>query len=588
MCEHARSAITFSPQESRRRANSTAPSDAIASLHHPVFLSLRELFFVLKQEIRADPKEKFTPSYIDHISKVLGSAVVDEKEWSGFTNLNANKYTRNLMAHHPEFTVLLLCWSPKQRSPIHDHAGSNCWVKVLSGELTERRFAPISNPSDGSGRVEIKQISETVAKVGDICYIDDSQGLHEMANENPDHPTITMHVYAPPYYNCSAFSLEGVRRPVSMLTANAPCASCVSNDVACLSSPRKSVQLVNFCLLVERGAPIETILEHAKDLEFTEAEIARLSQFNENRAQFLCVVETVKWSVGIITWLPGHTLVVPEANSWIRVLHGELEEKDGLTVSVSEGVHKLQGAGSLLRCRPGSYAVSLHIGAARGREFQDASGRRVPIVHCESSLSSGELPTPSFLPELVDALGKAFAGGTHPDQLLAVSEVLEQAEILGDDVAILRQVTSHVSSKVKLYQNSTFSIVVNDWDPAGKSVVHDHGKSTGWIRVVEGRMLDLTYGADDNKATEATLAIKHAARLAQGSVSFCGPHSIHAIHNASTAAPAMTLHIYSPPCSECNWHNTGQFLAADTTSVSTFCPTVFRLQAQTPCCEPKE
>jgi hypothetical protein len=82
-------------------------------------------------------------------------------------------YTRNLVAAGPDYDLILLVWNPKQRryalvsrsrffsranskkkkiayilfyplifcSPIHDHPGSNCWMRIVQGTLTENRFA---------------------------------------------------------------------------------------------------------------------------------------------------------------------------------------------------------------------------------------------------------------------------------------------------------------------------------------------------------------------------------------------------------------------------------------------------------------
>ncbi len=47
------------------------------------------------------------------------------------------RYTRTLVGYDEQFIVLLLCWEKGQSSPIHDHAGSSCWVKILTGTLDE-------------------------------------------------------------------------------------------------------------------------------------------------------------------------------------------------------------------------------------------------------------------------------------------------------------------------------------------------------------------------------------------------------------------------------------------------------------------
>ena len=46
-------------------------------------------------------------------------------------------YQRNLVQEGPLYRMLVLCWAPGQFSPIHDHAGSTCAVRVIRGTATE-------------------------------------------------------------------------------------------------------------------------------------------------------------------------------------------------------------------------------------------------------------------------------------------------------------------------------------------------------------------------------------------------------------------------------------------------------------------
>ena len=50
-------------------------------------------------------------------------------EWSKFLNIDKDKYTRNLVSYGERFTLLILCWNKGQKSPIHSHSGSNCFMK---------------------------------------------------------------------------------------------------------------------------------------------------------------------------------------------------------------------------------------------------------------------------------------------------------------------------------------------------------------------------------------------------------------------------------------------------------------------------
>src|SRR4051812_2639977 len=57
-----------------------------------------------------------------------------------FLRFHPTHYVRNLMFAGPAFHALVLCWRSGQRSPIHDHQGSACAVKVLSGCAVETLF----------------------------------------------------------------------------------------------------------------------------------------------------------------------------------------------------------------------------------------------------------------------------------------------------------------------------------------------------------------------------------------------------------------------------------------------------------------
>ena len=45
------------------------------------------------------------------------------------------RYTRNLVGGDSRFNVIVMGWSEGQRTPIHDHAGSHCIMKIVSGEV---------------------------------------------------------------------------------------------------------------------------------------------------------------------------------------------------------------------------------------------------------------------------------------------------------------------------------------------------------------------------------------------------------------------------------------------------------------------
>src|SRR5262245_19105779 len=65
---------------------------------------------------------------------------LDADDVASFCRFSSRGYTRNLVRGGPWYNVLVLCWKNGQRSPIHDHVGSSCGVRVLRGTATETLF----------------------------------------------------------------------------------------------------------------------------------------------------------------------------------------------------------------------------------------------------------------------------------------------------------------------------------------------------------------------------------------------------------------------------------------------------------------
>jgi cysteine dioxygenase len=114
-------------------------------------------------------------------------------------------YRRNLLHAGDWYNVWVLCWRNGQRSPIHDHKGSSCGVRVLEGTMTETQFEFAPN-----GHIR-PTFSRDLAP-GDVCGSEDTD-IHQVSNLQAGNANlVTLHVYTPPLLTMGTYSLMDTTR----------------------------------------------------------------------------------------------------------------------------------------------------------------------------------------------------------------------------------------------------------------------------------------------------------------------------------------------------------------------------------------
>ena len=120
----------------------------------------------------------------------------------------SGKYTRNSLLKGAGFEVMVLCWAPGARSPVHSHGDrlsgvpSNCFMRVLEGTLFETTFTKDEIVRGGGcvcgGEVEL-------LSTGQYAYINDAMGVHRVGNPSREVGAISLHVYAPGWTSVRTF-----------------------------------------------------------------------------------------------------------------------------------------------------------------------------------------------------------------------------------------------------------------------------------------------------------------------------------------------------------------------------------------------
>jgi cysteine dioxygenase len=127
----------------------------------------------------------------------LPLAIDDLRPYIGF---KAGTYARHRVFRNEQFELLVLCWRPGQRTPIHDHNGSYGVIRVCSGVLWETMFAM----DERRGLVY-----QAAREWTDGCITGaDIPDIHQIGNPDVSgQDLVTLHLYAPPLGSLNIYKL---------------------------------------------------------------------------------------------------------------------------------------------------------------------------------------------------------------------------------------------------------------------------------------------------------------------------------------------------------------------------------------------
>lgn len=132
-----------------------------------------------------------SPPSLEQINSWLSKTEITPLDLQPYIGFKEGNYWRHRVCRNEAVEMLVLCWRPGQRTPIHDHNGSHGVVKVQEGVLWESNFCYEEGRGLCYKRSRECQTGElTGAGLPDI---------HQLGNpEVSGQDLITIHVYAPP------------------------------------------------------------------------------------------------------------------------------------------------------------------------------------------------------------------------------------------------------------------------------------------------------------------------------------------------------------------------------------------------------
>ncbi len=128
---------------------------------------------------------------LEQIYEWLESAEISREELEPYLGFKEGNYWRHRVCRNEFAEMLVLCWRPGHRTPIHDHNGSHGVVRVHEGVMWETTF--LFDDEKGLCYKSGQQRSQGEVTGSDV------PDIHQLGNpEVSGQDLITIHIYAPP------------------------------------------------------------------------------------------------------------------------------------------------------------------------------------------------------------------------------------------------------------------------------------------------------------------------------------------------------------------------------------------------------
>jgi cysteine dioxygenase len=128
---------------------------------------------------------------LEETYRLIERTDISQNEIAPFLGFKTGNYSRHRVMRNEFVEMLVLCWKPGQRTPIHDHNGSHGAVFVHKGIMWETTFEYDADRGlTYKGNTEFRARGLTGSGVPDI---------HQIGNPDVSgRDLITIHIYAPP------------------------------------------------------------------------------------------------------------------------------------------------------------------------------------------------------------------------------------------------------------------------------------------------------------------------------------------------------------------------------------------------------
>jgi cysteine dioxygenase len=165
-------------------------TNVTSSVHFPKLVEDKGRLFSLKSLVETLNALRAAPTFAD-INDWLFRVAIRPEDLRPYRFFKSGTYARHRVLRNEFAELLVLCWKPGQRTPIHDHNGSYGAVRVCEGVMWETVFG-----LNDEHQLYYQSAREWNAGEATGADIPD---IHQIGNpEVSGQDLVTLHLYAPP------------------------------------------------------------------------------------------------------------------------------------------------------------------------------------------------------------------------------------------------------------------------------------------------------------------------------------------------------------------------------------------------------
>lgn len=163
-----------------------------------------------------------SPITTGSVLEVLADLQVEDPSIERYGRWSDERYTRHLIHRDELFEVLLLCWKPGQRTPVHTHNGQLGWATIARGtlEVVNYQWHGCDRPENqnvvgidclaGGQNVDVRPTgSARAVPGGPVATVTKQQSIHQiLCPDDAREPSASLHIYSKPIDSLVGFDLE--------------------------------------------------------------------------------------------------------------------------------------------------------------------------------------------------------------------------------------------------------------------------------------------------------------------------------------------------------------------------------------------